>query len=130
MVELINFNVKIGVRMKIEGRKWSPVSIIMGVLVLVAGLTLGPFTLANIFLILLGIYSISLEILKKDHEDSIAIIMGISLLTGTLIWTTLDNTFITDFSNLVYLITALLFITCGILGWLGLVPGWFRSLGR
>lgn len=116
--------------MKIEGRKWSPVSIIMGVLVLVAGLTLGPFTLANIFLILLGIYSISLEILKKDHEDSIAIIMGISLLTGTLIWTTLDNTFITDFSNLVYLITALLFITCGILGWLGLVPGWFRSLGR
>jgi hypothetical protein len=130
MVELINLDTN-EVWMNLKNKGWLHESVILGVLLLLlALLVLRPFTLMNIFFSLLAIYVISSEILKKHHEDTLAILMGISLLTGLLIWTIMDTTSLTDFSNLMYLITALSSITGGILGWMGLIPEWFRSLGR
>jgi signal transduction histidine kinase len=129
MVELINLDTN-EVWMNLKNKGWLHESVILGVLLLLlALLVLRPFTLMNIFFSLLAIYVISSEILKKHHEDTLAILMGISLLTGLLIWTIMDTTSLTDFSNLMYLITALSSITGGILGWMGLIPEWFRSLG-
>lgn len=130
MVELIDLNTN-EVWMKLKNKGGLHETVILGVLLLLlALLVLRPFTLMNIFFSLFAIYIISSEILKKRHEDTLAILIGISLLIGMLIWTLMESIALTDFSSLVYLITALFFITGGILGWLGLVPDWFRSLGR
>ncbi|MBP2046762.1 hypothetical protein [Methanobacterium aggregans] len=115
---------------KFKNKEVSPWLVILGLFMVSVALIPGPFTLTTILIIILGIYFIVSGLLNKHHEDTLAILMGISLLTCTLIWTSVEGTDITNYSNMTYIIIALITIILGILGWLGLIPEWFRSLGR
>lgn len=106
-------------------KEWSLGLVILGLLILFSALIIKPLTLMNIFFMCFAIYFISVGILKKGHEDTIAIIVGISLLTSTIIWTMIKNVSIISYPNILYLITSLLFIIGGILGLLGYIPRWF-----
>lgn len=99
--------------------------IILGLLILFSAVIIKPLTLTNIFFMCFAIYFISVGILKKGHEDTIAIIIGISLLTSMIIWTMIKNVSIISYPNILYLITSLIFIIGGILGLLGYIPQWF-----
>lgn len=111
-------------QMKLKNRDWSPGLIIIGFLIILCSIP-GPFTLMTVFIILFAFHSILLGILKKCHKNVLALSMGVSLLICTLIWTLTENTQITGYPNIFYIITALLFISEGILGFLGLIPEWF-----
>jgi hypothetical protein len=106
-------------------KKGSLILIIVGLLILFSALIIKPLTLMNIFFMCFAIYFISVGILKKGHEDTLAIIIGISLLIFTIIWTIIKNMSIISYPNILYLITSLLFIIGGILGLLGYIPKWF-----
>lgn len=114
---------------KFKNKEWSPGLVIVGLFIVSVALIPGPFTLMTILSIILGIYFIVSGLLNKRHEDTLGILMGISILICTLIWTSVEGTDITNYSNMIYIIIALITITLGILGWMGLIPEWFRSLG-
>jgi hypothetical protein len=114
---------------KFKNKEWSPWLVIIGLFIISVALIPGPFTLMTILSIILGIYFIVSGLLNKRHEDTLGILMGISILICTLIWTSVEGTDITNYSNMIYIIIALITITLGILGWMGLIPEWFRSLG-
>lgn len=115
---------------KFKNREWSPWLVIVGLFVISVALIPGLVTFMTVLTIILGIYFIVSGLLNKRHEDTLGILMGISILICTLIWTSVEGTDITDYSNMIYIVIALITITLGILGWLGLIPEWFRSLGR
>ncbi|SCG85450.1 hypothetical protein [Methanobacterium congolense] len=118
------------ITLNLKNKDFSPWLVIVGLFIISIALIPGPFTLMTILIIILGIYFTVSGLLNKRHEDTLAILMGISILTCTLIWTSIEGTDITNYSKMTYIVIALITIILGILGWMGLVPEWFRSLGR